>query len=345
MTSVVNPTVKRAASLLFLFVLSLWVAGCDSQRSQPLKLAGFTMGTSYHITVVDGLPTQAEGLKQLVEDRLSVLNQQFSTYVDDSELMLLNKAEVGRWIAVSQELFEVLAKSAEISALSDGAFDITMGPLVDLWGFGPTQRGDQVPSEQAIEVVRQQTGFDAIELDASQRAVRKTRAVSLDLSAVAKGYAVDQLGQLLAEQGYQNYMAEIGGEIVTAGLNPRQTPWRIAIEQPGHGYAQVHKAVAISGVAMATSGDYRNYYEVDGRRYSHTIDPQTGYPITHHLASVTVIASDCATADALATAINVMGSERGLQLAQQQRLAIYLIEKTRDGFISKYSDAFAAYLN
>ena len=325
-----------------LFLALSFAVGCSDRKVEPVKLAGFTMGTSYHITVLgDGI--DGEQLQRQIDQRLTELNRIFSTYIDDSELSQLNNGEVGEWLAVSPELYEVLALSLRLGELTGGAFDITVGPLVNAWGFGP-DKARRSPSDALINELKQRVGYQFVELREGSL-VRKQRAVSIDLSAVAKGYAVDQVTQLLADHGYQDFMVEIGGELSLHGHSPRGTPWRIGIEQPGQGYGKVNRAIALSGNAMATSGDYRNYYEVDGQRYSHTIDPVTGKPITHNLASVTVITASSAEADALATALSVMGAEKGLALAQQHGYAIYQIIKSKDGFMTQYSDAFQVYLD
>jgi thiamine biosynthesis lipoprotein len=345
MISVVNALANfmntRAATLLLLFVALINFSACSSPKDASVKLAGFTMGTSYHITIV-GDELDADALQEQVDKQLAQLNQTFSTYIDDSELSLLNQAEVGVWHPVSHELYEVLALSQQLAAVTEGAFDITIAPLVNAWGFGPDKSVEK-PSDETVHSLLQQVGYQHLVLEQGQ--VKKQRAITVDLSAVAKGYAVDQLASLLRQQGAQNFMVEIGGELYLQGQSPRGTPWRIAIEEPGEELSQVHRAVEVENKAVATSGDYRNYYEVEGKRYSHTLNPVTGKPITHKLASVTVIADDCASADAIATAVNVLGATRGLELAQQEGWAIYLIVKSGEGFNTLYSDDFETYLN
>ena len=324
---------------VFLFLLS----ACSDEPLESFKLSGTTMGTSYHITVV-GQASDASQLSQRIDFRLALLNQQMSTYIEKSELSRFNQLPPGEWQAVSPELFQVLLLSTEISWLTNGSFDITVGPLVDLWGFGP-QHTDNIPSTEAIKSQLASIGFQHLEFNLQGSRISKSKPVRLDLSAIAKGYGVDIIAKLLRSEGHQNFMVEIGGELYLSGLSPRNTPWRIAIEQPNSDSISVHRAINISNKAVATSGDYHNYVERDGVRYSHTIDPTTGRPVTHSLASVTVIDDDVATADALATAITVMGAEAGMALAKQQNLAIYLINKTEQGFDSQYSDAFKPYLD
>ncbi|ARN75583.1 FAD:protein FMN transferase [Oceanicoccus sagamiensis] len=337
----------RAASLLFLFVLLLTACGDSSEAH--FTLAGSTMGTTYHITVLEreGINTNQQELQQAIDQQLLLINQQMSTYLDDSELSKFNQALVGEWVNVSANLFDILVMSMELSWLTAGAFDITVGPLVNLWGFGPggLDMPSKVPDADKINALIERGGFQAIELGLEDNSIRKTKPVLLDLSGIAKGYGVDKVSELLLYAGYTDFMVEIGGELRLAGNSPRGTPWRIAIEQPDAGvFGQANKAVQVSGVAMATSGDYRNYFEQDGKRYSHTINPITGYPIDHSLASITVIADTSAYADGLATALNVLGAEKALQLAEQQGLAIYMLVKTEQGFEARYSEAFKPYL-
>jgi thiamine biosynthesis lipoprotein len=303
------------------------------------------MGTQYSLTVLEpkGQVSDSEKLQLIIDTRLQTLNQQMSTYIDDSELSYLNRSLPGQPFTLSAELFEVLLISTELSWLSGGVFDVTVGPLVDLWGFGPQQH-DRVPAQRAIDAALAGTGYQHLAFNIADSSVTKHRGVSVDLSAIAKGYGVEKIAELLLAAGYSDFMVEIGGELRLRGLSPRGLPWKIAIEQPDGSFGKVHRAVSIDAGAMATSGDYRNYFEVDGQRYSHTIDPTTGWPIDHRLASVTVIAESAAYADGLATAINVMGPDRGWLFAQQQQLAAYLIIKTEQGFDAKFTEAFRPYL-
>ncbi len=350
MASCVTSSPLRAAlKKAIVLWLSLFFVACGEQKTAPhFKLSGETMGTTYHITVLerDDVGTGEDALQKAVTEQLGVLNQQMSTYIEDSELSRLNRAPVGEPFELSANLFDVLMQSLEVAWLTGGAFDMTMASLVELWGFGPEGAPpESLPDDAAIERELQRTGFQHLEFDLANSTVTKTRDIRLDLSAVAKGYAVDKVAELLEYAGYRDYMVEIGGELRLSGQSPRGQPWRIAIEVPDPaGVHQVHRALSISDKAMATSGDYRNYFERDGRRFSHTIDPETGQPVRHKLASVTVIAETAANADALATALNVMGPEQGMRLARQQSLAVYMIIKAEEGFDTRHSEAFAPYL-
>ena len=347
-----RPGLARAKKAIVILLSLFFVVACSQQRDEDpnFKLSGETMGTTYHITVLNNGEAKAdkEVIQQAVDKQLQQVNQQMSTYIPDSELSQLSSAPVDKAIKVSPDLFDVLMLSLQVSWLSNGAFDITVGPLVDLWGFGPggAEHEDKVPTPEQIAEARKNVGYDALELDMVGHTVTKHRNVTLDLSGVAKGFGVDKVAELLDYAGFTDYMVEIGGELRLKGHNPRGEPWRIAIEEPDPGSIHVvHQALNISNEAMATSGDYRNYFEKNGRRYSHTIDPSTGYPIQHKLASVTVIAKNCAEADALATALDVLGPEKGMKLAKQQNLPVYMIVKRDKGFESIYSDAFKPYLS
>jgi thiamine biosynthesis lipoprotein len=268
-----------------------------------------------------------------------------STWRADSELSLFNqRSDQSEWIAVSNGLFEVLKKAEEISMMTEGAFDVTIGPVVNLWGFGPQARPEQIPSEESLAESLAATGFEKLELRASPPAVRATPSQYVDLSAIAKGYAVDAVARFLESEGIEAYLVEIGGEVRVSGRKPGGSTWRLAIEQPVSEGREVNRVVALESRAMATSGDYRNYYESDGRRYSHTIDPETGKPISHKLASVTVIADDCMTADGLATGLNVMGYERANELAVRENIPAYFIVRTDEGFETHQTPAFSSYV-
>ena len=299
------------------------------------------MGTTYSITVVaDQLPP--DDLSQQIDRLLSKVDSSMSTYKNESEISRFNRLSVGQTQKISSEFAEVIRISQKIWHQSNGAFDPTIGPLVDLWGFGPVDREGQVPSSESIEQVLSNVGFESIVLE--DLTLFKLAPVALDVSAVAKGYAVDLVANHLEMLALPDYLVEIGGEIRVSGTNPDGQPWRIALEQPQL-FAAVDRVIEISDSAIATSGDYRNYFEKDGVRYSHTIDPRTGMPIRHKLASVSVIAESCAEADAWATALSVMGAVESKKLANQLGLAVYMLVREDDQFVAQHSDKFEQYLH
>lgn len=332
------------ASFLFLCILQTGCSGKD--EVQTLRLSGPTMGTSYHITLVseqgEPLPVSEEVIHDSVRKELQFINQTMSTYIPESELMLFNTSPTAELISVSDPLREVLVLADFISRESGGAFDVTVGPLVNLWGFGPDKHEDAVPDAGKIAALKAELGYDKLDLS-EPGAIRKLSNIQVDLSAIAKGYGVDRVAGVIEKAGIRHYMVEIGGEIRTRGYSPRLTPWVIAIEKPSDGVQEVFTAVSLTDAGMATSGDYRNYFEKDGRRFSHTIDPVTGYPIEHNLASVTVIAPTAAEADGWATAIMVSGVEKGLEIAEQQKLAVYMIVKEPEGFVERSSSEFSQF--
>lgn len=321
-----------------LVILALY--GC-SNKPEVLTISGTKMGTSYHITVIaDQLPP--DDLEQQIEQLLAKVDSSMSTYKKDSEISQFNRLPVGQTMTVSQEFAEVVKISRQIWQLSNGAFDPTIGPLVDLWGFGPDERHESIPSSKTIELTKAQIGFDYVVLD--EYKLSKTKAVALDLSAVAKGYAVDRVADLLEMLALPDYLVEIGGEIRVSGFNSDGVLWRIAMEQPQL-FAEVDRVINITDIAVATSGDYRNYFEKDGVRYSHTIDPLTGKPIVHNLASVTVLTQSCAEADAWATAFSVMGDEQSLKLAEQLDIAVYMLVRQNGQFVPRTSAAFDLFVD
>ena len=329
--------VKRAALVL----LSLFVLVACSGEAKHFIIHGETMGTTYQVTVL-GDPEDKAVLAQEIDQLLLILNDIASTYIEDSELNQFNRAAIGEWHEVSPALYSMFEMALEVAWLSNGAFDITVGPLVNAWGFGPMGRIEKRPNAIAQRELLARVSYQHLELDLARQQVRKKQDIEVDLSAIAKGYAVDELAAWIERRGYENYLVEIGGELRVAGESPRGNDWRVAIESPDASEG-VRAAIAVTDIAVATSGDYRNFYEEGGQRYSHTIDPRSGEPVQHDLASVTVLAETAAYADALATAFSVMGTEKTLKLAEQEGIAVYLIHKQGDGFVSKASSAFKPY--
>lgn len=320
------------------------LASCGrSAVEQPVyELAGTAMGTSFSVKVAappDDLDRDA--LKTRISALLGEIEKSMSTYDADSELSRFNAHPGTGWYDVSKELCDVVAAAQEISAISYGAFDVTVGPLVDLWGFGPGYSADDVPSAERIAEIVRQTGNGHLQTDCSQPALRKSRAgLSVDLSGYAKGYGVDRVARLVSDAGVRNYLVEIGGEIRAAGTNSKQRPWSIAIESPDRTSRSVARVIGLSDAAMASSGDYRNFFERDGRYYSHLIDPRSGYPVSHNAAAVTVIADSAAFADGMATALLVLGPTEGLELAESRQLAALFQLRVNGGVQQRMSTRF-----
>ena len=338
-----NRISKRGLSLNLILVFLL--SGCannSSTEKYPFDYSGPIMGTSFSIKasqLPEGIKTYR--IEELIQNRLAEINQRMSTYVEDSELSLINSSQSTTAQFISPDLFTVLLSAKEINQLSGGAFDVTVAPLVNLWGFGPDKMTYKAPEDKLIQQTLAQTGDDNIALTTRLKTLSKTiPELSIDLSALAKGYAVDQVAELLEKQGITDFMVEIGGELYLKGKNLQGKNWRIAIEKPNTEKRELQRVLSITDIAMATSGDYRNFFEQDGKRFSHTIDPRTGYPVTHKLASVTVLSDTTMKADAWATALMVLGPEEGYQVAEKQELAAYFIIKTDQGFVERASPLF-----
>ena len=335
----INPAGQRFALAFFVAFL----LAC-SEQAQPVYLEGATMGTRYHITLVPE-PDRAElaQIEQAIDVILNDINESMSTYLDSSEISEFNRLPQDQWLTLSEEFMEVLQIAYSIWLDSDSAYDVSVGPLVDLWGFGP-QIAQGVPSEVQVKRALAGIGLEAIQIDSPNNRVRKLAPRQLDFSSLAKGYAVDRVALWLESRRVENYLVEIGGEIKVAGANPGGEHWRLAIERPQPGRDEPMAVLSLNSAAVATSGDYRNYFEVDGVHYSHAIDPQTGYPVEHELVSVTVVAVDAVVADAWATALLVLGSEQALEVAAANDLAVYLIRRDQNGYSVSKTEAMQAYL-
>lgn len=337
----------RYSDIKRLFILSftiLLLSACSDKAPDrlPVTISGLTMGTTYTVKLSDTLSGDAiERLRSGIDLCLDEINKKMSTYLDDSELSLINHSRSTGWVPISGELYEVLDASLKVSAMTLGAFDITVGPVVNLWGFGPEGRPERVPSAEQIQQRQRLVGYAMLSLQPSPPAVKKEKSeIYMDLSGIAKGYGVDKVAELLEHEGFWNYMVEIGGEIKARGVNAGGKNWRIGIERPVSSQRMVQRIIGLDNAGMATSGDYRNYFEEDEIRYSHTIDPESGRPITHKLASVTVLHPSTTIADALATGLLVLGPKRGYEIAIEENLAALFIIGTGDGFEEKVTPAF-----
>lgn len=339
---------RSVLSVLAGLVILAGLAVLTLRYSEPSpavrQFSGLTMGTTFTVTLAGDI--QAPTLEAVKQESFAVLediNQQMSTYLPTSEVSRFNEAQTTEWMPVSAATAEVVDLALRIGAETAGAFDITVGPLVDLWGFGPAPRPVLVPSATAIAHLLSTIGFQKIECRLTPPSLRKIDPrLRIDLSAIAKGYAADRVAAHLLSRGLHDFIVEVGGEVVVRGVKGPQMPWRLGIESPLTDRRQVGEVLYLRDMAMATSGDYRNYYEIEGRRYSHTIDPRTGYPIDHTLASVTILEPSCARADALATALMVLGPKEAQDFAERADIAALLIVKTPQGFVEKASKAFLA---
>ncbi len=302
------------------------------------------MGTTYSVKLYPApSATLGKALRRQIESRLEGINRQMSTYLADSDLSRFNRAQTTDWHAVPAELSALVARALTISRETDGAYDVTVGPLVELWGFGSQGPRDTPPKNAAISERLQLVGFRKLEARDSPSALRKrVPGLQVDLSSIAKGWAVDQLAGLLDRHGVPNYLIEIGGEVFARGDKGPGGPWRIAVEKPLTEQRAIHRTVALDNLAIATSGDYRNYFEDAGQRYSHSLDPRTGKSVRQRLAAVTVFAENCADADAWATALLVLGEREGRETAERLGIKALFISRDRQGLIEFSSAALRA---
>ncbi len=301
------------------------------------------MGTTYTVKVAGAAAdTKAGRIRTIVEAELDRVDRAMSTYDADSELSRFNRHDSTQPFVVSQPTLEVFGLAREVSELTEGAFDVTVGPLVAAWGFGATDRIPAPPTKREMDAARRRVGFRLVDVDQARTALVKHRPdVHCDLSAIAKGYAVDRVVDALLANGYPDTMVEVGGDLRATGRRSDGNPWRIAIEQPRPQRGRVQRVINLSNTALATSGDYRNYYEVGGRRVSHLLNPRTGTPATGDLASVSVLHPSAAMADALATALSVIGVDEALALADRRDLAVMLLVRDRDTIREVMTRAFA----
>lgn len=322
------------------FLLILLLSAC-SQPAEPQTIRGNIFGTFFEVSI--GAQHSDVDLAEIEEGVLVVLNEvdrQMSTYRDDSVLNQVNQAELDTAVNIEEELFFVLQRSEEIASMSGGAFDHTVGGLVNLWGFGPEGRIESRPSERVLQRRLEEVGYHFVILDTEAQTVTRTSDVFIDLSAIAKGYGVDAVSDYLLTQGIDNHLINIGGDIYAKGMRTVEMRWRIGIEAPADDRQVIQHILPIQDIAMVSSGDYRNYFEHEGVRYSHTIDPTTGEPISHRLAAVTVLADNTTDADGWATAILVLGPERGLAFANQHDIAALLVYREGEGYESLMSQRY-----
>ena len=326
---------RRAGVLLVL--LALPGPGCGPRPE--VRLAGRTMGTTWNVTVVGR--GWAGDLREKIDRRLEEVNQSLSTYREDSEIRRFNRVpRAGEEFPISGDFLRVMKVSARVFELSGGAWDGTVMPLVDLWGFGPAGPVDEPPAEEEIASSLAKVGFAKIEIRDSGALVKREASVTLDLSSIAKGYGVDQVAELVRAKGFTDFIVEIGGEVRAGGTRRDGRPWRVGINRPRADAApdEIYRVAFLRDEAFATSGDYRNYFVRDGARYSHIIDPRTGRPVTNRVVSVSIRAPDCTLADGLATAVMVMGAEAGLALVERlEDVEALVVVETKEGGLQDHT--------
>jgi len=338
--------IRRSLAVAATLLAGAWlgpVAGPSrTLADEPIVVEGTTMGTTYSVkfSVEAGSTWNAETTRAPIEEELESVNQAMSTYRPESEVSRFNDSSSTDWFDVSLATATVVARAQEISEASNGAFDVTVGPLVERWSFGPNRDIENVPSDEEIAALRERVGYAKLEVRLDPPALRKSLPnLRIDLSAIAKGYAVDRVALRLESIGIANYLVEVGGEVRAKGKHPKNALWSVGIRRPTAAL-QALGVVELGQRSLATSGDYENFYEVDGKRYSHTIDPSTGRPVEHPLASASIIADDCMTADALATAVGVMGFDKGSEVVRQFGGTLFVLEHDGQGLRERRDEAF-----
>ena len=306
------------------------------------KITGVSMGTTWSVHAVLAQPEI--DLRDCTEHALHQVIEQMSTWEPTSHLSRFNRAAPITWCELPAECWHVLTYALWLARATNGAYDPSIGVLTNLWGFGPLGPRTAPPSASEIDEARTHTGWQRIELSSVERRAYQPGGIEIDFSSIAKGYAVDHVARALEASGINDYLVEIGGELRGAGCKQDDSPWWVEIERIDADDCE-RTLVALHELSVATSGDYRRYIDSDGTRYSHSIDPRTGWPIDNALASVTVLARECMHADALATALHILGVEQGLAFADTHAIAAILIERTNDGVVHHFSAAIQRYLD
>ena len=330
--------------ILIIIFLMIGTGACQNNNYKIVLINGLTMGTTYSIKIktADAVVNQ-EKIRADIEKILLEINRKMSTYIVDSELSVINFSNSLDSNLISDDLFKVISHANTISKTTNGAFDITVGPLVNLWGFGPDKSENKIPPNEEIELIKKNIGYKKIYLNKETTSIKKLHPdLYVDLSGIAKGFAVDKIALYLNSYNLENYLVEIGGELIAKGTNEDNEVWQIGIENPNNNLAKI---IGLKDIAMATSGDYRNYFEKNGVRYSHTINPNTGKPIKHKLASVTVLDKTAMNADALATAFMVLGPAKTIELANELKIGVYLIIKNDENFYEEYNEYFEPFIS
>lgn len=317
--------------------LTAALAGCQFEDKIE-SFSGPTQGSTYTVKYVSSGEASLEDLQKQTEEILEEVDRQMSTYRADSVIETFNDLPAGSCMAVPDGVRELIQAGERLSEESDGAFDLTIEPLLNLWGFGPKGEGEKVPTAEQIAVTQQNVGYRHLRIDGEQ--LCKDAAIEVDFNSIAAGYSVDAVAARLKKSGIDSYLVEITGELIAVGRKPDGSPWRIAIEAPHDNERVAQRVIDLDGYGVSTSGDYRNFFEENGKRYSHTIDPRRGAPIDHQLAAVTVFDRSTLRADGLSTVLMVMGQDSGLAYAQAHDIAAFFVIREGQGFVSKSTTAF-----
>lgn len=341
---------RQAGCLVCLILGTSLLASCDNvtdKSKNTLVIEGKTMGTFYRVSLAGVDNSREAALRQQIKAQLVEDDHQLSTYKDDSVLSRFNQYQGNVPQPISAGMADAIVTSLRIGQKTSGAMDITVGPLVNLWGFGPQKQPVKTPTDAQIDAARLEMGLQhlkVIQQEDGQYLQKNLPDMYVDLSTVGEGYATDHLARLIEGNGISDYLVSVGGAVVSRGHNAKGNPWQVAIQKPTDKETAVQAIVDLQGMGISTSGSYRNYYELDGKRLSHIIDPATGHPITHKLVSATVIAPTALEADGWDTGLMVLGTKKALALAEKEHLAVYLITKKGDTFETHMTPQFKAYL-
>jgi len=341
LTNFESPSKYLQTTILIFLLLSF--AGCSLQKE--VSFSGKTMGTTYHITVVTSMFTHTTNLQKKIDTRLDEINKSMSTFRNDSEISRFNAYQnVDEKFRISDDFYNVMTVAKTLYELTGGVWDGTVKPLENLWGFGNSEHKNRIPSKSEIETLLPDIGFSNIEILTSRHLIKKKASISIDLASIAKGYGVDQVATLIRNNGIRNFLVEIGGEVFAAGFRKDGKEWRIGINKPqaGSPFNQVYKVLELHDKGFATSGDYRNFFEKNGKRFSHILDPRNGYPVCNGVVSVSIMADTCTFADGLATAVMVLGHKKGLDLVNRlDNTECFIVTQDKDGaLIDHYSKGF-----
>ncbi|CAI0702561.1 MULTISPECIES: FAD:protein FMN transferase ApbE [Serratia] len=338
---------KAFAKGLLLSALFSLLAACNDPQSRQIDIDGKTMGTFYSVKVSGDIAISPQQLRRQIDAVLERANDDISTYRADSVLSRFNQSRSADPQPIPRGMADIILMAQRIGRDTGGAMDITVGPLVNLWGFGPDKRVVKAPDARQIDAAKQNVGLQHLKLLSDSRGEwlqKDLPNMYVDLSTLGEGYGADELVRLMARNGITNYLVSVGGAVSSRGVNGQGKPWRVAIQKPTDRENAVQALVDLQGYGISTAGSYRNYFEQDGHRYSHVIDPTTGRPIDHRLVSATVIAPTALEADGWDTGLMVLGSEKALKLAEEKGLAVYLISKTDEGFSAVMTPQFKAFL-
>lgn len=339
---------KAFAGMAIMLATLLTLTGCDdAPTDQNQVMSGKTMGTVWRVTVAGVAPSRIPQLESAIRQQLQQDDQELSTWKPDSALSRFNQYQGTQPWPVSADMADIVTMALRIGKKTGGAMDITVGPLVDLWGFGPVKAPQHTPDPQAIARAKADTGLQhlsVIQTFSGQALQKDLPALNVDLSTMGEGYATDHLARLMESEGVTNYLVSVGGALLSRGHSAEGRPWRVAIQKPTDQENVAQAVVDLQGHGISTSGNYRNYYELDGKRISHIIDPVSGAPVQHKLASATVIATTALEADGWDTGLMVMGTEKAKALALREHLAVFLITREGNKFVTWSSPLFKSFL-